>query len=49
MKFQFVLPFENEADREVHTKYHLPTEEIKGYNVITNGINFLRNFYCMNQ
>ena len=25
----FVLPFENEADKEVHTKYDLPTEELK--------------------
>ena len=24
----FVLPFENETDREVHTIYYLPTEEI---------------------
>ena len=35
----FVLPFENETDREVHTKYYLPTEEIKYYNVIIDGRN----------
>ena len=30
----FVLPFKNETDREVHTKYYLPIVEIKNYNVI---------------
>ena len=30
----FVLPFENQTDRGVRTKYYLPTEEIKDYNVI---------------
>ena len=35
----FLLPFENETDREVHTKYYLPTEEIKNY-VIIDGRNF---------
>ena len=39
-KIEFVLPFENETDREVHTKYYLPTEEIKDYNVIIDGRNF---------
>ena len=34
----FVLPFENETDREVHTKFYLPTEEIKDYNVIIDGL-----------
>ena len=34
------MPFGNETDREVHTKYYLPTEEIKDYNVITDGRNF---------
>ena len=27
----FVLPFKNKTDREVYTKYYLPTEEIKDY------------------
>ena len=36
----FVLSFENETDREVHTKYFRPTEEIKDYNVIIDGRNF---------
>ena len=36
----FVLPFENETDRDVLTKYYLPTEEIKYY-VIIDGRNFL--------
>ena len=35
----FVLPFENETDREVHTKYYLPNVEIKDCNVIIDGIN----------
>ena len=35
-----VLPFENETDREVHTKYYLPTVEMKAYNVIVDGRNF---------
>ena len=25
----YVLPFENETDREVHKKYYLPIQEIK--------------------
>ena len=36
----FVLPFENETDREVHAKYFLPNEEIKDYNVIIDERNF---------
>ena len=35
----FVLPFENETDREVHNKYYLPNVEIKDCNVIIDGIN----------
>ena len=35
----FVLLFENETDGEVHTKYYLPTEEIKDFNVIIDGRN----------
>ena len=35
----FVLLFENETDREVYTKYYLPTDEIK-YNFIIDRRNF---------
>ena len=35
----FVLTFENETDREVHTKYYLSTEETKDYNVAIDGKN----------
>ena len=34
----FVLPFENETDRAAHTKYYLPTVEIKYLNVIVDVI-----------
>ena len=37
----FVLLFENTTDRPVHTKYYFPTAEIKDYNVMINGQNFL--------
>ena len=36
----FVLPFENETDRKIHTKYYLPSEEIKDCNVIIDERNF---------
>ena len=36
----FVLSFENENDRIVHTEHYLPTVEIKDYNVMTDGTNF---------
>ena len=36
----FVLSFENATDRIVHTKYFLPTVEIKDYNVMIDGQNF---------
>ena len=36
----FVLSFENNTDRAVHTKYYLSTVEIKNYNVMINGQNF---------
>ena len=36
----FVLSFENDADRIVHTEYYLPKVEIKGYNVKIDGRNF---------
>ena len=35
----FVLSFENKNDRTVHTKYYLPTAELKDYNVIIDGKN----------
>ena len=37
----FVLSFENEDDRKVHAKYYLPEVEIKDYNVMIDGKNFL--------
>ena len=37
---RFVLPFENEIDKKVHTKYYLPTEEVKDYNIIIDERNF---------
>ena len=33
----FVLSFKNKDDRTVHTKYYLPTVEIKVYNVMIDG------------
>ena len=33
----FVLWFENEADRKIHTGYFLPKLEIKHYSVIIDG------------
>ena len=36
----FVLSFENEEDRKVHTEYYLPKVEIKDCNVIIDGKNF---------
>ena len=36
----FVLSFENNGGRTVHTKYYLSTVEIKGYNVMIDGRNF---------
>ena len=35
----FLLPFANETDREANTKYYLPTEKTKDYDVI-DGISF---------
>ena len=37
----FVLSFENEEDRKVHIGYYLPEVEIKDYNVMIDGKNFL--------
>ena len=36
----FVLAFENDAQRKVHSSYYLPNVEIKNYNVMINGENF---------
>ena len=38
-----VLSIENNTDRAVHTKYYLPTVEIKDYNVIIDGWNISIN------
>ena len=37
---RLVLSFENKDNRTVHTKYYLPTVEIKYYNVMIDGQNF---------
>ena len=37
----FVLAFENENDRTYDEQYYLPTVEIKDYNIMINGENFL--------
>ena len=39
----FVLPFENENGRTSHSTYYLPKVEIKDYNVMIDGRNFLIN------
>ena len=36
----FLLLFENEGDRIVHTKYYLVKVEIKNYTVMIDGKNF---------
>ena len=36
----FILSFENKDDRTVHTKYYLPTVEIKRYNVMIDEKSF---------
>ena len=36
----FVLAFENDVQRTVHSGYYLPNVEIKNYNVMINGENF---------
>ena len=36
----FVLAFEGDAQRIVHTGYYLPNVEIKDYNIMINGENF---------
>ena len=37
---RFVLSFENEDDRKVHTRYYLLKVELKDYNVMIDGKNF---------
>ena len=37
----FVLSFENESDRTSHSNYYLPRVEIKDYNVMIKGKDFL--------
>ena len=37
----FVLAFENDAQRKVHSGYYLPNVEIKNYNLMINGENVL--------
>ena len=36
----FILAFENDNDRTSNEEYHLPTVEIKDYNIVINGENF---------
>ena len=37
----FVLAFEDDAQRKVHSGYYLPNVEIKNYNVMIHGENFV--------
>ena len=37
----FIVLFENEVNRKVHTGRYLPKVEIKDYNVMIDGQNFL--------
>ena len=39
----FVLAFENDDHRISNKRYHIPNTEIKDYNVIIDGKNFLIN------
>ena len=36
----FVLAFENDTQRTLHSDYYLPNVELKGYNIMINGENF---------
>ena len=36
----FVLAFENDTQRTLHSGYYLPNVEIKNYNIMINGENF---------
>ena len=37
----FVLSFQNETQRISHKRYYLPTREMKNYNIMIDGQNFL--------
>ena len=39
----FIFSFENEDDRRLHSNYYLPKVEVKNYNVMIDGKNFLTN------
>ena len=39
LPFKYPLLFEDNAVRKGHTAYYLPTEEIKDYNVMIDGLN----------
>ena len=39
----FIFSFENEDDRRSHSNYYLPKVEVKNYNVMIDGNNFLTN------
>ena len=39
----FVLAFENDAQRTLHSGYYLPNVERKDYNIIISGENFLED------
>ena len=39
----FVWPFENNTQRTSYKRYYLPTREIKSFNSMTDGQNFLIN------
>ena len=39
----FILAYENDTQRTSHSGYYLPNVEIKNYNVVINGENFLIN------
>ena len=36
----FVLLFKNKDDRKAHTKYYLPTAEVKDFDILIDGQNF---------
>ena len=40
MNSLFVLSFQTEGDRKVHTGYYFPKKEIKDYNVVIDGKTF---------
>ena len=40
-----MLSFENEDDRELHSKYYLPKVKIKNYNVMIDEKNFFDQLF----